>query len=255
RVVRLRRAEVRFHVEPDDGLLLLVADAFLHDPADVPGIDGQVLARDRHLRDLRLDFVADAVERPAERVGDHRDRLGEPDVLDAAVAHAFLKLLGGQARADLLLERQPAVARVLHARHAHAVHTTARGGQRDGDRVHDEAWVDAGAEHGHLGLLRPRVDLAGLPDMRVPGIRELFTRLDDRHLGFEDALDLRHHRLDRRARAQEDDVRFELLERLHRVGFDLDADSALETGDITDVAPDFRGVDVDRADDLEARML
>ncbi len=52
-----------------------------------------------------------------------------------------------QAGADLLLERQPADARVLDAVHGDAIDALADGGQRDRQRVHREAGVDAGAEH------------------------------------------------------------------------------------------------------------
>ena len=59
------------------GSPLPVADAVLDDAADVARIDREELARHRHRRDLRLDVVGDPIERPPERVGDHRDRFGE----------------------------------------------------------------------------------------------------------------------------------------------------------------------------------
>ena len=84
--------------------------------------------------------------------------------------------------------------------------------------------IDAGAEHGDLRLLRPRVNLPRLADVRVAGIRQLLGRRDDRHLRLEDRLDLRHHLLDRRARAQHDDVRLRRLQRLLRIVRHLDAE-------------------------------
>ena len=115
-----------------------------------------------------------------ERVGDHRDRLGQPDVAHAAVVHLLLELLGREAGADLLLERQPADARVLHAVDDDAIDALADRRQRDRQRVHREAGVDAGAEHRDLRLLRQRVNLPRLADVRVAGIRQLLGRRDDR---------------------------------------------------------------------------
>src|SRR5882672_981329 len=51
---------------------------------------------------------------------------------------ALLKLLRRQARADFLLKRQPAIARILDAADAHTVHAPAAGRQRNRQRVHDE---------------------------------------------------------------------------------------------------------------------
>ena len=76
----------------------------------------------------------------------------------AAVVDLALELLARQARADLLLERQPADARVLDPIDADRVHPLADAGQRDRQRVHREPRVHAGAEHRHLRLLRQLVD-------------------------------------------------------------------------------------------------
>ena len=73
------------------------------------------------------------------RVGDHLDRLGEADVAHGAVVDLALELLARQPGADLLLERQPADARVLHAVHFDAIDALADRGQRDRQRVHREA--------------------------------------------------------------------------------------------------------------------
>ena len=106
-------------------------------------------------------------ERPAERVGDHRDRFGQPDVPDAAVVDFLLELLGRQAGADLLLERQAADARVLDPVDGHAIDPLAHAGQHDRQCVHRETRIDAGAEHADLRFLRPRVNLPRLADVRV----------------------------------------------------------------------------------------
>ena len=87
-----------------------VADAILDDAAHVAGIDGEKLARHRRLGHLRLHLVGDAVELPAEGVGNHRDRFGEPDVADRSALDLALELLARQSRADLLLKRQAAAS-------------------------------------------------------------------------------------------------------------------------------------------------
>ena len=84
-------------------------------PQTWPGFDRQELARRLALADLRLDLVRDLVELPAHRVGDHRDRLGEADVAHRSALDLLHELFARQAGADLLLERQAADARVLHA--------------------------------------------------------------------------------------------------------------------------------------------
>ena len=90
---RLRRAQVGLHVQRDDRQAVAIADAVLLDAADVARIDRQELARHGRRRDARLDLVGDLVQLPAERVGNHRDRLGEADVADAALVDLALELL------------------------------------------------------------------------------------------------------------------------------------------------------------------
>ena len=137
-----------------------VADAFLDDPADVSRIDGEELARRRHRGELGLDVVRDPIERPPERVGNHRNRFGEADVPHAAVGDLPLELLGRHARANLLLERQPARPRILNAIDDDAIDTGTDGGERDRQRIHHEPRIHAGAEDRDLRLFRPRMDLA-----------------------------------------------------------------------------------------------
>src|SRR5579871_1844305 len=251
RVVGLGRPEVRLHVQLDDRLALPVADAVLDDAADVARVDREKLARDRHRRELRLNVVADPIQRPAERVGNHRDRFGQADVPHAPIVDFLLELLGREACADLLLERQPADARVLHAVDDDAVDALADGGQRDRQRVHREAGIDAGSEHGHFRFLRQRVNRARLPDMRVAGIRQLLRRRDDGRLRLEDRLDLRHHFPDRRAGAKDHDVRLRFLERLRGIARHRDVQPLRQPDDVAEIAVDLRGIDVDGADDLE----
>src|SRR5204862_4072537 len=92
-----------------------IADAVLHDAGDEPRIDGEVFAGDGLSRHLRLNLVRDPIELPADRITDHRDRFRQPHVPHAPIVDLLLELLARQTGADLLLERQAADARVLHA--------------------------------------------------------------------------------------------------------------------------------------------
>jgi len=141
-------------VQPDAGLPFHVPDSVLHDAAHVPGVDRQQLAFHRLRRQLRLDLVGRAIERPADGIRDHVHGFREPDVSERTSLDAALELLGREPRADLLLERQAPDARILHAVHLHAVHPLADGGQRDRQRVHHETGIHAGAQHRHLRLAR-----------------------------------------------------------------------------------------------------
>ena len=60
------------------------------------------------------------------------------------------------------------------------------------------------------------------------------------------------HLLDRRARAQHDDVGLRRLQRLGRVGRHLDAEALRQADDVAEIAADLRRIDVDGADDLES---
>src|SRR5690348_2487923 len=101
---------------------------------------------------------------------------------DAAVVDFLLKLLGRQAGANLLLERQAANTGVLNAVDRDPIDSFAYGRKRNRQGVHREAWIDAGAEDGDLRFLRQRMDLPRQLDLRVAGIRELLGRGNDRHL-------------------------------------------------------------------------
>jgi hypothetical protein len=70
-----------------------------------------------------------------------------------------LELIPRQPGADLLLERQPSVPRILHAIHRHGLDALAGNGQHDGQSIHHEARIDPGREHGNLRTPRHRVDL------------------------------------------------------------------------------------------------
>ena len=98
------------------------------------------------------------------------------------------------------------------------------------------------------------MDLRRLTHVRVNGIRELFGRRDDWHFYLQNRLELRQHRLHRRVRAQHDDVGLHLLQP-GRVRFDAHADAAAQPGHLAEIAPCFRRIAVDAADDLEARTL
>ena len=108
----------------------------------------------------------------------------------------------------------------------HRVHPLADGGEGDGQGVHGEAGVHPGADHGHLRLLRRRVDLPREGPVREPGIGELLGGGDDRHLELQHRLDLRPDLLEGRAGAEDGDLRPRLPDGRGRVGPDLDARSS-----------------------------
>ncbi len=252
RVVRFRRAEVRLHVQRDDRLAVPVTDAVLDDAADVSRIDREKLARDRPRRHLRLNLVGDPIQLPAHRVGNHRHRLGQPDMADAAVVDLLLKLLARQTGADLLLERQATHARILDAIHADRIHALADAGQRDRQRIHDESRVDAGTEHGHAGLLRQLMHRTRVAHVRLRRIRQLLCRRHDGHLELEDRFDLRQHLLQRRAGAQHGHVGLAGLDGLLDVVDDLHLQRAADTRHLAEISANLGRIDIDRADDLES---
>src|SRR6266508_4542760 len=253
RIVGLRRAQIRFHVQPDHRLPLAIPNTVLNDPAHVAGIHGEELARDRDRGQLRLNLVRDPIERPAEGIGDHRDRFRQPHVPHGAVVDFLLKLFGREPRADLLLERQAANPRVLNAVHGDAIHALADGGERDRQRIHREPGVHAGAEHADFRLLRHRVNLPRQPNVRVTGVRQLLGGRHDRGLRFEDRFNLRHHLLDRRARAEDHHISLGGFQCLGRIGGHLHAKALRQTDHVAQVAADLDGIDVDGADYLESR--
>ena len=86
-------------------------------------------------------------------------------------------------------------------------------------------------------------------------IGELLGRRDDRDLQLEDLLHLREDLLQRRQRAEDDDVGLGGLDRLLRVGRNLDAQRAADAGDLAEIASGLGRIDVDGADDLEAAAI
>src|SRR5204862_2238225 len=126
-VVGLGSPQVGFHVQANHRVAFAVAGAVLDDAAHVPGVDGEKLAGHGHRGELRLDVVADAIERPPQRVGNHRNRFGQADVTHRSVIDFSHELLGGQPGPDLLLKRQAADARILDAIDDDAVDTLAHG--------------------------------------------------------------------------------------------------------------------------------
>ena len=69
---------------------------------------------------------------------------------------------------------------------------------------------------------------------------------------LEHLLDLRHHRLQRRARAEHRDVRLGGANRASDAGTDLHAKRAALAEQLTDVSPDLRRIDVNGANELES---
>src|SRR5262249_35019209 len=71
-------------------------------------------------------------------------------------------------------------------------------------------------------------------------------------LRAENRFDLRHRGLDRRGRADDDDVGLRRFDGLHRIVGHLDADALAHAGDVAEIAAHFGRIDVDRAHAHEA---
>src|SRR5262249_55031120 len=138
-------------------------------------------------------------------------------------------------------------ARVLDAVDANRIDTLADAGQRDRQRVHREARVDARSNDRDLGLLRQLVQGARVFQVRAVRIGELFGRRHDRDLEFQNRFHLRHDLPQRRLRAEDDDVGLRGLNCLAGIVRYLDAESAAYASNLPKVASGFGGVDVDAA--------
>ena len=239
----------------DDRLTFPISHAVLDDAADVARIDGQQLARDFGLRDLRLDFIGDAIEPPAECVADHRDGLCEPNMSHGPILDLFHELLGREAGADLLLERQAADARILNTVDDHSIDALADSAERDRHGIHRKSRIHARAQDGDPGLPGQCVHATRVPLVHAKRIRELFGRGHDRRLELKNGLELRHDLFERGAGAVNDDVRLRRLQGFRGVALHLDAVTFLQAGDVGEIAADLRRIDVDGADDRQSRPL
>ena len=128
------------------------------------------------------------------------------------------------------------------------LHRLADAGQHDRQRVHHEAGVDAGAEDGDLALLRQLVDLAreaaagpvGYASSSV--VETIGTRR------FTMAATCGTSLRDRRAGAEDGDVRLGRPDHRVDVVGHLQAQLAAEFGDVAEIAPDLARIDIDRPD-------
>ena len=145
---------------------------------NMPRVDGQELARHGFGGHLRLDVVGDAIELPSQRVGNHRDRFGQPDVAHAAIVHLLLELFAGQAGADLLLERSLRM-RASWMRST-LIASTRTPVSMIGSASMTKARIHAGPEHGHLGLLRHLMHGPRVAHVALGRIGQLLGRRHDR---------------------------------------------------------------------------
>ena len=95
-----------------------------------------------------------------------------------------LELLHGGADALARHDGGPERREVVDARGLDAVDAQAGRGERDGQRVEDEARVHSGAEHAHAVLAGERVDPLGPRRVGRPRIRERLGDADDVGLGL-----------------------------------------------------------------------
>src|SRR5262245_50175369 len=117
RVERFGRTQIRVELEAYFRLVADVTHPLLADASDIARVNGEQFAVYFFFRDPRAYVVGDARQRPPHRVANHLDRFREADMPHSAGPHLLLELLSRQARADLLLEGEPAHARILDAPH------------------------------------------------------------------------------------------------------------------------------------------
>lgn len=128
-----------------------------------------------------FDGLFPAIDVEPEISGDEVKGFAEADVAECAFFD-----FGGEggvveARADFLLEGDAACGGVLDASDADTADVSADGGEGDRESVHEEAGVDARAEHSCAGIQAEGVELVGEILMAEPGIEEFLTGADDGH--------------------------------------------------------------------------
>ena len=121
-------------------------------------MNGASMRADVEVGDDGLHVFNERVDGQAEPRGDHARALFEANVAEAARMEPLRHHIGGQAHAYLVLKGSSSCGCVLHALNAHALHTSTRRGERERERVHQEAGVHAGAEDTHAARARGVVD-------------------------------------------------------------------------------------------------
>jgi hypothetical protein len=188
---------------------------------------------------------------PPHRVGDHRDRLGQAHVTNATGLDAFTERRHREPRADLLLERQAANARVLDAVDLDRGDAFADGGQGDRQGVHREAWIHAGTEDGHPTAPSRRIDAAGRSPVRGDRVRQFLGGRDDRHLLLQHRFELRHDLGECGTGAQHGDIRPGRADGGRNVSADLHPQTPAGLADDAEITARLLRIDVDRSDETE----
>ncbi len=106
--------------------------------------------------------------------------MAQPTGVDRA-----LEGLAIETGADLFLERHAPRRRILNALDQHAAHRAAHRAGEHGQRVHQEARIDAGAEQLRAALLGAQVELTRQRRMTQPRVDQLLASRHRRHAAFE----------------------------------------------------------------------
>src|SRR5262245_16746204 len=207
RIERLGGAHIRVELQPDFRVVADVSDPFLADASDITRIHGKQFAVYFFFRDPRAYVVGDAREHPPHRIANHLDGFREADVPYGAGLHLLLELLPRQTRANLLLEWKAADPCILDPPDLDAIDALAHARQRNGQCVHDEAWIDAGAENGNLRFARHLIELLREPAVARRRVRKLLSRRNHRKTQLHQLLELRQYALERRRCAKDRDIR------------------------------------------------
>jgi len=182
-VVRLVRPHVHLQVERQLRRAPYAPGRRVMDPGHVSGLHLAKSGIDQRIRVDRLELLLYPIQRPPQPVGQHPERLAEPDVPERPARFLLPKRLRGNASPHLGLQRLPPLARIDNAFYVNRVHLGAHpcGHEREG--VHGVARVHPRSYDHDTLLLRHAVEAIGGLGGALVGKRQLLGGRDDVHVG------------------------------------------------------------------------
>ena len=156
--------------------------------------------------DDRIDRFLDPVQRARERMGNHGDRLRQPDVADRPHRDTCAECVRGKPHADLPLERKTAPCDIDDALDDHTPDIRARGREDHRQQIHHKPRIHPQPHHDCATRAGQRIQGGRLGRKVVPGERQLLTRRNHRQAGIDQRKQLGEDLGKTRLRAVEDDV-------------------------------------------------
>ena len=156
-------------------------------------LDRQVFRLHMFCRHFWLNGFGDGFDRQIQGVRDHGDGLRQAHVLDHAGFHLLVKLLDGHARADFLLQRQPALGSVHDAQRLGVLDALGYRSQRHHQLVHDKTGIHAGTHQRHAPFLGGGIQLRSKIRIGAKRIRQFFASRNHAGLRFETSHQLIDH--------------------------------------------------------------